>query len=626
MKKRISKSMSVITPLLMFALSLIAIAFIGRMNKEDSKNQEDKIFFEYCNSENAITVANNLSSVPAKAYSEENEFSMQIMLKYDQINDTLYKENHKADESYVSYSKRYHTGKNKEILSEIDITDYKVFISEYTPYVFITSTENSSIDQIYDLAKKIAANQSVENIRIYPSDIYHSEPNQIEITSMPNSSNDEERLSSVASVSSEDLRITEYDNFPESTPYSGNGIKIGLFDTGIFDPSHSNFSEITAITLLDTYTENDDSSGQHPTLVASVLGGKYGYASNASIYYVDVNSVDPVTNARRYANIEKLINAECDIINMSISAHSCNNNGNYDTGLEAYLDYIYVSTKVVMVAAAGNTLDLEGSGGYVTLPALCANVISVGSIAKPYFYVPSTFSSYNIKNDVESNPNLVARGEDRIIDPWNEGIGTSFSAPAVTGAIALYFEKNGIKELPELLAALSVTANDKDIYKRTQTIELYELDSEGDYVLSGNTINCPNTRKENGTCERTGAGMLDVTALLNNPITGNGNEIIFTSDDLMLLKIVHLTAGQKIQVALAWQRNATTSYQSDTLPDFDLYLTDNNDNSVASSTAGSANVEMLTFEATVDGYYRIQIVPYSDYATIQCINYAYVIK
>lgn len=86
--------------------------------------------------------------------------------------------------------------------------------------------------------------------------------------------------------------------------------------------------------------------------MASVLGGWYGYAPKAEIYYVDVNS------DCGYTGIEKLIDVGYSIINMSISLNSCYNNGEYDTGLEGYLDYIYISTKVIMVAAAGNTLNL----------------------------------------------------------------------------------------------------------------------------------------------------------------------------------------------------------------------------------------------------------------------------
>lgn len=333
---------------------------------------------------------------------------------------------------------------------------------------------------------------------------------------------------------SPDDRINKYDNFPADTKYTGKDIYIGLLDTGIFDADHSNFGGITAETIYDKYTGNDSSdSAHHPTWVASVLGGYYGYASKANIYYVDVNS------ETGYVGIERLITQGCHIINMSISSSSCDNNGEYNTGLEGYLDYIYTSSGIVMVASAGNSLNKEGTGGYVALPALCANVISVGSVTSSG--VPSSFSGYKTKNDVKSNPNIVAVGTKREIGGLNiTKSGTSFSAPAVTGAIALFYEKNGRKALPALLAVLSATANNSDVDTSTRQISMYEKDSSGSYILNGNTITCTNNLKSNGLRERTGAGLLDVKALLDySPSLLTGLRT-FSSTDPVELKSFYL--------------------------------------------------------------------------------------
>lgn len=132
-----------------------------------------------------------------------------------------------------------------------------------------------------------------------------------------------------------------------------------------------------------------------------------------------------------------------------------------------------------MVASAANSLNKEGTGGYVALPALCANVISVGSVNSSG--IPSEFSSYRIKNDVSSNPNLVAVGSSRYVGGIGYLSGTSFSAPAVSGAIALYFGKNGVKELPAILSILSATADSSAVSTATRTILMYELDSSGNH-------------------------------------------------------------------------------------------------------------------------------------------------
>lgn len=254
---------------------------------------------------------------------------------------------------------------------------------------------------------------------------------------------------------SPDDRINKYDNFPADTKYTGKDIYIGLLDTGIFDADHSNFGGITAETIYDKYTGNDSSdSAHHPTWVASVLGGYYGYASKANIYYVDVNS------ETGYVGIERLITQGCHIINMSISSSSCDNNGEYNTGLEGYLDYIYTSSGIVMIASAGNSLNKEGTGGYVALPAL--------------------------------------------------------------------------------LAVLSATANNSDVDTSTRQISMYEKDSSGSYILNGNTITCTNNLKSNGSRERTGAGLLDVKALLDySPSLLTGLRT-FSSTDPVELKSFYL--------------------------------------------------------------------------------------
>lgn len=590
---------------------------ISSLSKE--RSPESKILFEY-NSSNTVAVTHDKAS--AFSLTEESSLSIQILFIYTPFSKSLYDRSHLYGESFAECSRRYHTQKNKELLPSIPLSGSTVFVSEYTPYIFINYKEYVSFDYIYSQSLEIAELNFVDSIRIYPSHLYDLDSSALEDsneTSIPNAS--------VESGNS-DSRLSDYENFPKGTKYTGKGINIGILDTGIFDTSHSNFGGITVKTVYDTYTSNDES--YHPTWVASVLGGRYGYASGASLYYVDVNS------EANYVGIERLIKEGCHIINMSISRTSCLTNGEYDTSLEAYLDYIYVSTLVTMVASAGNTLNKEGSGGYVVLPALTANIISVGSVNNSG--VPSDFSSYNRKNDVNSNPNLVAVGENRIIPGFNQKNGTSFSAPAVTGAIALFFEKNGAKALPALLSVLSATANDDIVDKSSRQIEMSALDSSGKYNANGNLITCTNNLKSNGSRERTGAGILDITELLNYSNSFIGSSMDFTSTTPVQLKGVYLTEGQKIRVSLAWERRATLTinkfllwetsrtYSSDTLADFDLQLYNNAGSIVKTSASTMTNVEILEYTATYTGYYYIKAKPYSNYSDTHYINYAYVVK
>ena len=188
------------------------------------------------------------------------------------------------------------------------------------------------------------------------------------------------------------------------------------------------------------------------------------------------------------------------------------------------------------------------------------------------------------------------------------------------------------------MAILSATANDSIIDKSTKTIDLMRKDSSGNLIYTGETLICTNILKTNGSRERTGAGMLDVTALMNYSNTLMNNEVTFTSDDYVELEQIYLAAGQTVQIALAWQRNATLTidkflwwetkrtYSSDVLADLDLYLFNDDGVMVDFSMEASVNVEIITFTASSDGYYTIKLKPYSDYADTHNVNYAYVVK
>lgn len=585
------------------------------------KSNLNKVFYEY--NDDGIKVSNSIRSVEERNFLVD-KYSAQIMLDYEKFDDAIFEKIKANGESYRECSKRYHTVNNRKFLKELGIGEDYCFVSKYTPFIFVDYARTKSLNEVWRNAEEFSRYEFVNSIRIFKSNLY-----DLEIDSMEkcgNSCISSEKASVFSTPPSNiDMRINRYDNFPTGTYYKGRNIKIGILDTGVFVTNHFNFYDIVSECVYDTYHELNEN--EHPTWVASVLGGRYGYASLAELYYVDVNS------ETGYLGIERLIDKGCNIVNMSISANSCENNGEYNTGLESYLDYIYTSTRIIMVASTGNGLDKVGTGGFVALPALCANVISVGSITDEG--IPSSFSNYKIKNDVGSNPNLVAVGSNRFISNAIGNLsGTSFSAPAVSGAIALFFEKNGVKELPEVLSVLSVTADDSIIDTSERVVEIFGINEDGNYVSSGK-ITCTNNLKGNGTRERTGAGALDVTALLNYDNYGLDGEIYVENSLSIGLRQDYFFEGQTIKISCAWQRNANVtiynflwwetrkSYSIEPLADFDLFLQETNGSFVAGCHSTNTNVEVITVSIRKSGNYEIRINPYSNYKNLHNLNYSY---
>jgi len=289
-------------------------------------------------------------------------------------------------------------------------------------------------------------------------------------------------------------------------------------------------------------------------------------------------------------------------------------------------------------------LNLEGTGGYVSLPGLCANVITVGSITSTG--TPSEFSSFRQRNDVTSKPNIVATGTNRSIPGFSGTYdGTSTSTAAVTGAVALLIDKHGTLNMQRAVTMLQVTANRTKINTTPQIIHMKFLDVDD---LNGNGIIneylggftevtvTNNFIPATGFYERTGAGALDVTKLLafNNPQLSY--TVIVPSTGMITLKSnVYLYPGCVLMAAIAWERSVkvkapfwwweTTTYTSNTLANYDLIVATSSGIVVSSTNCLTSNNEIIRYVSNIYGYFSIKLQPRSDYSATNgnYINFAY---
>jgi serine protease len=172
--------------------------------------------------------------------------------------------------------------------------------------------------------------------------------------------------------------------------FRGNGVKVGIFDSGI-DLQHPDLRVAGGIDLLGDGNGFDDCNG-HGSHVAGIVGaldngrGTVGVAPEASLYamrFFDCAG-GGATKSRELQGLEWAIDNGMNVINMSFGC--CSIGGAVVTPLpdpaeEAMLNEAY-ERGIVLIAASGNSA-VPPAGGpgepIVSFPAGYASVVAVGA-------------------------------------------------------------------------------------------------------------------------------------------------------------------------------------------------------------------------------------------------------
>lgn len=235
----------------------------------------------------------------------------------------------------------------------------------------------------------------------------------------------------------------------QSMGITGNGVKIGILDTGI-DYTHEDLNVLGGVSFIEGSQSYFDDNG-HGTHVAGIIGslnnhlGVLGISPQADLYAIKVLDGDGNGNySDIIAGIEWAIDNDMDILNMSLGGDS------KSRALKEAVNLAY-EAGILLIAAAGN--DGSAKKSTVDYPAEYKSVIAVGAIDEDN--ERATFSS------VGKSLELMAPGVNIFSTlPGGYGVeeGTSFAAPYVTGIAALLIEHNSSLKNTEVREALNNTA------------------------------------------------------------------------------------------------------------------------------------------------------------------------
>ncbi|MDP2984553.1 MAG: S8 family serine peptidase [Candidatus Latescibacter sp.] len=240
--------------------------------------------------------------------------------------------------------------------------------------------------------------------------------------------------------------------------YLGDGIRIGILDSGFDNLGHAAFDSIRISHRWDFVGKDGDVGGDdHGAQVLSVMaaldrGNMIGAAPHATFLLARteiINEVDTrIEEDYWVAGLEWADSLGVDVVQSSLGYTDFSDGKSYSysdmngqTAVTTIAADIAVEKGIVVVNAAGN----EGNQPwyYVTAPADGKKVIAVGSVNRDGRV--SAFSSRGPTFDGRVKPDFMAMGEqveviNGIGDSYLSLRGTSFASPAVSGAAALLLQ------------------------------------------------------------------------------------------------------------------------------------------------------------------------------------------
>ncbi len=514
----------------------------SKINYVVSKNYQPSSIDE------SIDIATMLDKISLVAKLGYDEFTYPEFTYDEDIERTLLMEKvNKYRDAKRKAGRVYHAIKNYQIFSSLNMRNYEsVYVCSLLPFVEITYNQVEYEKSKDEILAKLTSHRDISNVTIQKS--LNKKEDKFDVA--------------LGEAWAADI----YDH----STYTGDGVTVGILETGLVNTAHTNMSGHN----IQTYSESghQGSVTDHATMVASLIGGNTGMAPDATLLSASLYG-------NVYEEVEWLVNNGADIINMSFG--ESDPTGIYDSN-SAFIDNMVKTYNVVAVAATGNG---GNDVGCVTNPALGYNVIGVG--AADFNGNVCTFTSNKVYIG-PNKPTIVTSGKSLTIANIGSGnSGTSFSSAFASGMIATLLEAHpDLKSRTEMVIAM-VCANA--------------------YYQSGY-----NKTENNGMNKYNGAGRFHLEQTIENH-----NRIwTFTNNEHGNNKLVYqfsawIDTNHILQASFAWLASANVSEKTPIYNNYYAQIVNSSGTIVAEARSTFSNVLFMRYPVTTYDRYTMQIYSYN---------------
>lgn len=337
------------------------------------------------------------------------------------------------------------------MILDIAVTDV-IFESQYAPMLIAEMTKADIL--------AAARHDEIESFDIYISESASIEmPSEVDILEGNNNTPENPDWNRLR----EEMSLDKLYNI---TGLSGKDVKIGISEALSGDSYlPGNHTELPN----DRIPNQSGNASSHATTVTRIAAGNEGIAYKATVY----------NNGADEQEIENLISQGAVVINASYGASR--NNSPYTTR-EKWIDHLSEQHGVTFIKSAGNFTD----GDNITGPGMAYNAIAVGAYTSQGTTNPiddemRPESSYNtVINGVHgcAKPDMIAPND---FIRSNTSSSTSYSAPVITGIVALMIEfEPSLAASPEAIKAiLQASCHRKVISDPVETMEAGLTNKQG---------------------------------------------------------------------------------------------------------------------------------------------------